>query len=257
MIIDMHMHTARHSDCSRLSPETMAATALERGIDGIVITDHDYLWPDDEIEALQTQFPSLKILRGIEVSTAQGHALAYGLSPAETTQLYLQMPLAELTQIVHSVDGIVVLAHPTRYDDDIPSEVYHSDIDGVEALSLNVRMYMERAIQSLSSQLDVPCIAGTDAHAADAVGFYGTDFDDPIRTEKDLVAAVKAQAYSVYGNMARIAAYNETVEDQVAEVLRLKQETTLSRDEIKAQYGHSYSFQKGVERGKDLHLRVP
>lgn len=257
MIIDMHMHTARHSSCSRLSPEMMAATALERGLDGIVITDHDYLWPDDEIQTLQTRFPDLKILRGIEVSTAQGHALAYGVSPQQTAQFYVKMPLAELTQIVHSADGIVVLAHPTRYDDEIPGEVYHSDIDGVEALSLNVRTYMERAIQTLASQLDVPSIAGTDAHAVDAIGFYGTDFDDPIRTEQDLVAAVKARAYSVCGNMDRIEAYNETVEDQVAEVLRLKKETTLSRGEIKAQYGFSYSFQKGVERGKDLHLRLP
>jgi predicted metal-dependent phosphoesterase TrpH len=257
MIIDMHVHTERYSGCAHMSPEAMAQTAVDQGLDGIVITEHNYLWSQDERQALQAQYPALKILRGIEVSTAQGHALSYGVSTEDTAAFYPHMPLAELTHIVHDVGGIVILAHPTRYDDDIPDEVYDADIDGVEALSLNVRMYMERAILSLADQLDVPSIAGTDAHVTESLGFYGTDFQAPIETEQELVASVKARAYSLCGDLNRITTYNGTVKDQVAQMEHLIQDRALSRSEIKAQYGFSYSFQEGVRKGRDLHLRMP
>ncbi|MCJ7737316.1 MAG: CehA/McbA family metallohydrolase [Anaerolineae bacterium] len=257
MIIDMHVHTEEYSDCAHMSPEAMAQTAVDRGLDGVVITEHDHLWSQDELQALQTRFPALRILRGIEVSTAEGHALSYGVSTEDTAAFYPHMPLADLTHIVHDVGGIVILAHPTRYEDDIPHEVYDADIDGVEALSLNVRKYMEHAILSLASQLDVPSIAGTDAHVTESLGFYGTDFQAPIETEQDLVAAVKARACSLCGDLSRITAYNGTVKDQVAQMEHLLQGEALSRREIKAQYGFSFSFQEGVRKGRDLHLRIP
>ena len=257
MIIDMHVHTEEYSGCAHMSPEAMAQTAVDRGLDGVVITEHDYLWSQDELQALQTRFPALRILRGIEVSTAEGHALAYGVSAEDAASFYAHMPLADLTHTVHDAGGIVILAHPTRYEDDIPDEVYDAHIDGVEALSLNVRMYMERAIQSLASELDVPSIAGTDAHVTESLGFYGTDFHTPIETEQDLIAAVRTQAYSLCGDLGRITAYNGTVRDQVAQMEHLLQGGALSRREIKAQYGFSFSFQEGVGKGRDLHLRIP
>jgi len=257
MIIDMHVHTDRYSACSHMSPEAMAQTAMAQRLGGIVITEHDTLWSQDEVQALQARFPALKILRGIEVSTAQGHALSYGVSTEDAAAFYPHMPLTDLTHIVHDAGGIVILAHPTRYEDDIPDEVYDADIDGVESLSLNVRTYMERAIESLASQLDVPSIAGTDAHVTESLGFYGTDFHTPIETEQDLVAAVKARAYSLCGDLSRITAYNGTVKDQVAQMEHLLQKGSLSRKEIKAQYGFSFSFQEGVRKGRDLHLRIP
>ena len=257
MIIDMHVHTDRYSACSHMSPEAMAQTGMAQSLDGIVITEHDTLWSQDEVQALQAQYPALKILRGIEVSTAQGHALSYGVSSEDAAAFYPHMPLADLTHIAHDVGGIVILAHPTRYEDEVPDEVHDAGIDGVEALSLNVRMYMERAIESLAAQLDIPSIAGTDAHVTESLGFYGTHFQDPIETEQDLVAAVKARAYSLFGDLSRITAYNETVKDQVAQMEHLLQEGILSRNEIKAQYGFSFSFQEGVRKGRDLHLRMP
>ncbi len=257
MIIDMHVHSDRYSACSHMSPEAMAQTAMAQRLDGIVITEHDTLWSQDEVQALQAQYPALKILRGIEVSTAQGHALCYGVSTEDAAAFYPHIPLADLTHIVHDVGGIVILAHPTRYEDEVPDEVYDADIDGVEALSLNVRTYMERAIESLAAQLDVPSIAGTDAHVTESLGFYGTVFRDPIETEQELVAAVKTRAYSLCGDLSRITAYNGTVKDQVAQMEHLLHTGALSREEIKAQYGFSFSFQEGVRKGRDLHLRMP
>lgn len=209
MLIDMHVHTDRYSDCAHASPEAMTRAAAERGLDGIVITEHDYLWSQTEIDALQQQGPALKILRGVEISTKQGHALVYGMSTRDADAFSWHMELSELTEIAHAAGGIVVLAHPARYRDKIPSEVYKSEIDGVEVLSMNIRRYMADAISTLQSELSLPGIAGTDAHATDSLGFYATDFDHSIETEQDLVKAITTRAFSLYSDDARVAAHNK------------------------------------------------
>ena len=70
-----------------MSPEAMAQTAIARGIDAVVITEHDAQWSSYEVEGLQAQFPQLLVLRGIEVSTEEGHALMYG-APDELIAQY-------------------------------------------------------------------------------------------------------------------------------------------------------------------------
>jgi predicted metal-dependent phosphoesterase TrpH len=239
-----------------MSPEAMARTAQARGLDGVVITEHDVLWSLEEVAALQAAFPALRIFRGIEVSTAEGHALAYGISDAVAAGFDAQMPLMELTAAVHAAGGVVVLAHPTRYEDEVPDAVTEADLDAVEALSLNVRMYMAEAIDKLQADLGVPGTAGSDAHVTDSLGFYATDFDDAIESERDLAAAIRADAFSLHANQARIAAYNAGVGAEVAQMAQLIQADTLTKEEIKAQYGLNYSFQKGVRRGKDMRLRA-
>jgi len=235
----------------------MAQTAIARGLDAVVITEHDVQWSQAEVDALQAHFPEVRILRGIEVSVAEGHALMYGAPDEIISQLTFKMPLTELTDLAHDAGALVYLAHPTRYEDSIPDGVYDAGIDGVEAYSLNVREYMADAIKGLQAKLGVPRIAGTDAHATDALGFYSTEIHAPVASERDLVDSLRAGESNLQGSRTRIEAYNATVAGSVAQVRQLLREGTLSRREVKATYGHNFSFQDGVARGKDLRLRIP
>ena len=47
----------------------MMEGAVKQGLDG-VITEHDIIWSEEEIR-LQSSYPQLTILRGIEVHTAR------------------------------------------------------------------------------------------------------------------------------------------------------------------------------------------
>ncbi len=67
MKFDMHLHTNRHSPDSSMDPGVMLRRAGELGLDGLVITEHDWLWTEAELEELRTQAPRLVILSGIEV----------------------------------------------------------------------------------------------------------------------------------------------------------------------------------------------
>jgi predicted metal-dependent phosphoesterase TrpH len=239
-----------------MSPQAMAQAALERDLDGVVLTEHNYLWSLAEVQALQMQFPALKILRGIEVSAAEGHALVYGVSESETVAFYPKIPLAELANIVHAAGGIVILAHPARYKESIPCAVYHAGIDGIELFSMNIRTYMEAAIQELDTILGKPGIAGTDAHSIESLGFYATDYSHPIESEQDLVRAVKMQAFTLHRDFECVRLYNQQLEEQVLQMQRLLHEKSLTDRQIKAQYRFSFSFQRGVREGKDMRLRI-
>lgn len=219
MLIDMHVHTARYSSCAQMPPDAMARTAVARGLDGVVITEHDIVWSRDEIEALRARHPDLILLRGVEVSTSAGHALVYGITRDDTRGFSYHMPLKRLTRQVHEAGGLVVLAHPARYDSRIPRPVYGADLDGLEVRSFNIRAYMRQPIEALQADLGVPGLAGTDGHTPDVLGLYATDFAAPIETEADLVAAVKAGAFSLHTDSARIRAFNAHLGDPMEHLL--------------------------------------
>ena len=41
---DLHLHTSRHSLDSIMPPEAMVQHTREIGLDGVVVTEHDWIW---------------------------------------------------------------------------------------------------------------------------------------------------------------------------------------------------------------------
>ena len=80
MKFDLHMHTTRHSPDSHMDPVALVRRARQIGLDGVVITEHDWLWTEDELRELRSVAPGLVVLAGVEVSAREGHFLAYGVS---------------------------------------------------------------------------------------------------------------------------------------------------------------------------------
>src|SRR5262245_18296578 len=80
MKFDLHLHTTRHSPDSIMDPDAMCRRALRVGLEGAVITAHDWLWTAGELDELRGRHPGLVVLAGSEVSAREGHFLAYGVS---------------------------------------------------------------------------------------------------------------------------------------------------------------------------------
>ena len=53
MNIDLHCHTAEWSGCCHTPAVEMLRTARERGLDGVVVTDHRHHLTEDERDALE------------------------------------------------------------------------------------------------------------------------------------------------------------------------------------------------------------
>jgi len=81
MKIDMHVHTSKYSQCAISDADQMVSAAIEAGLDGIVLTEHNHMWNIDEINQLRERFPGFKIFNGVEVSVKDvGDILVYGVS---------------------------------------------------------------------------------------------------------------------------------------------------------------------------------
>lgn len=251
MKIDMHVHTSRYSACSVMSPEEMAEAAIQAGLDGVVITEHDYLWIASETEQLQAKFGDLKILRGVEVSTVEGHFLVYGID--DNGLFFAGMGYLELARRVHQAGGIVAVSHPGRYSDDTPPEVLGCPPDAVEVASMNMLAHARAAVERATARLDAASIAGSDGHAVSQIGLYATDFNVPITCEANLVAAVASRSLTVWRDQQEIDQRNIAVDRRVA-VTRHLMDEGFSADDIWLSHGIPHSFQDGVIEGKDMHL---
>src|SRR5262245_41388297 len=114
MKFDLHLHTSRHSPDSNMDPFVMVRRAGEIGLDGVVITEHDWLWTEPELEVLRALAPpGLVVLAGVEVSAREGHFLAYGVkNPFAVPR---GIGVRQLCDEVHRQGGAVVAAHPFRW----------------------------------------------------------------------------------------------------------------------------------------------
>src|SRR5690349_10504800 len=100
---DHHLHTSRHSPDSIIKPRVLVDRARANGLDGVVITEHDYQWTPDELADLSAQADGLKVFAGAEISTREGHFLVYGLPDLEDAPCGIA--LADLLKVVRGHDA--------------------------------------------------------------------------------------------------------------------------------------------------------
>lgn len=171
----------------------MLRRAQELGLDGIVITEHDWLWTEEELNDLRAQAPGLVILSGIEVSTREGHFLVYGVTDPFTVPRGIGV--ANLCREVHRQGGAVVAAHPfrfgQRFNDILQKE--RPELDGLEMMSSNMDTDLRRKAVELQKRLGLAGLGNSDAHHEDTLGACFTRFHVPIHSMSDLVAAIRAR----------------------------------------------------------------
>src|SRR5215208_4029980 len=138
MPFDLHMHTRRYSPDSEIDPFDLVRRAKEIGLDGVVITEHDRLWPEAELDELRRAAPDLVVLGGVEVSGQNGDLLCYGV--ADLAGLRRGMPWRDLCREVRRQGGIAVAAHPYRGGQDFDALLRDQkpDLGGLELMSNNM-----------------------------------------------------------------------------------------------------------------------
>ena len=198
-IIDLHVHTAPASPCSAIRADDLIAEAKQIGLDGLVLTDHNHVWPPDRIEDLRQKHGFL-VLGGNEVITDQGDVLVYGLD----RNISGVIPLADLQREVQQAGGYMAMAHPFRgfliFDarqlgltvEKAAARKMFQWVNAMEVLNGKVTAQENEFARSVAEHLGLPGVAGSDAHEAGSVGCYATEFADTITTEADLVAALHA-----------------------------------------------------------------
>ena len=203
MKFDLHMHTARHSPDADSDPFELMQAAIKAGLDGVVITEHDFLWTEAELEELRASAPQLVILAGVEVTGRGGDMLCYGVT--DPFALPRGITWSKLCREVHKQGGACVAAHPNRWNQPFEQLVaeQNPELDGIEVMSNNMDRSLRKKAQKLLEKYPrFAQLGNSDSHQPHTVGCCYTDFDADIRTTADLVAAIRGNK-----GIARVNAY--------------------------------------------------
>ena len=193
MKFDLHMHTTRHSPDSVMDPFAMCRRAGAIGLDGVVITEHDWLWTESELDELREVHPNLVILSGVEVSAREGHFLVYGVTNPFAVPRGIRV--ADLCHEVHGQGGAVVAAHPFRWGQPFDEILRREkpDLDGLELMTNNMDADCRRRAAEVQARLPLAGLGSSDAHHEDTLGFCYTEFPDGTKTMTDLVSAIRGR----------------------------------------------------------------
>jgi predicted metal-dependent phosphoesterase TrpH len=201
MTFDLHMHTTRHSPDSEMDPLDLVRRACALGLDGVVITEHDWLWTEEELEELRQTADGLVILAGIEVSAREGHMLAYGVK--DPFALPRGIAVAALCREVHAQGGVVVAAHPYRWGQRFDAIVREQkpELDGLELMSSNMDADCRRSAAEIVRRHPWAGLGSSDAHHETVLGSCYTKFAVPIRNNRDLVQAIRGQKATAHDRL--------------------------------------------------------
>ena len=171
MKIDMHIHT-KYSPDGTMEIKDLLKIAKKRGLGGVAITDHNEV--KGAIEAKKLNI--LPVIVGIEISTREGHVLAYGID----CRIDRDLGIGETIDKIHDCGGIAVAAHPYRFWSGIGEEnVRKNNFDGIEVFNGRCKKKSNMMAGKLCDELKLGMSAGSDAHYPDEVGKAGIIVESP------------------------------------------------------------------------------
>lgn len=173
---DCHVHS-HHSNDAKGSVMELAEAAQANGLHGFALTDHDTVAGHDEIPVAM-EATGIFILPSIEVSSAEGHILGFGVTeaPAKGKSFETTREAIELQ------GGLAVPAHPLKTFSGMGPQGlrdHQANLPAVEARNGRERRIVQENTERLVASLGLPMMAGSDAHWIRDIGTTYTTFDGP------------------------------------------------------------------------------
>jgi predicted metal-dependent phosphoesterase TrpH len=191
-IFDMHVHS-KYSFDNDADPEEIIMVAVERGLDGIVFTEHDTYEGSEPVELLKEKYGKyITILRGMEFSAPSSHILVYGIK--EDLRSLEGASEAVFIEEVHRQGGIAIPAHPFRIGLGY-SLADMKNLFAIEGMNGHNSPKENKLSVDMACKLTLPFIGGSDAHEPERVGFCYTEFLDDNINEDNIIEVLRAGRY--------------------------------------------------------------
>jgi len=184
-LVDMHIHTNYSMDSAFTLEETLIE--LDGVVDALVITDHNNMgnFSKEILQGLESKYHLGIFSSAVEISTAQGDILAYGIAAVPSQNLRPD----EVIEIIHSENGLAVAAHPFTLLG-LGDMIYDLDLDALEINGLRSKHINDLAKEAAES-MGLPCIGGSDSHNRSHVGTCVTEFPKKVNSLKEIINFVK------------------------------------------------------------------
>jgi predicted metal-dependent phosphoesterase TrpH len=184
---DFHVHASERSACARVTEKQQITAAIQAGLTGIAFTDHHKLIPPHHLEELNNHYAPLKIFTGIEITADHEDWLVYGINDPRLEQAAWTYP--DLYQFVRSRQGLIVLAHPFRYQPSLRVDISQFLPDGIELHSRNTPVSFESQILALAQANHMHTFSNSDAHLSGDIGKYFNVHSEAIVDDQHLAAS--------------------------------------------------------------------
>ena len=181
--VDLHMHTDHSPDCAT-PVEVLLATARDRGLGAIAITDHNEISGALAAREVAEEMGGIKVIVAEEVKTAgQGEVIGLFLEEKIARGMTMENTIAEIRR----QGGLVYVPHPFDRLHSVPDYEHLleivEEIDILEVFNPRVALtaFNEEAERFAAKYRIVPG-AGSDSHVAQGLGSVMIrihDFDGP------------------------------------------------------------------------------
>jgi predicted metal-dependent phosphoesterase TrpH len=191
-LADLHLHTIFSIDAT-CTVAAVLEQARRRKLDIIAITDHDSMQAVNQALELSAHY-QVQVIPAMEISTAEGHLLAYEIKSPIARGQSLEDSLLQ----VHEQGGFCIIPHPAAVAahsiplDNLTKALENETIaETVIAMeTLNGGFYRRNHLaEKILAQLPLAPVGGSDGHILDGVGRTVTQFEG--NTVDDLKTALR------------------------------------------------------------------
>ena len=196
--VELHTHSALSHD-GRDPVDLLLQQAAAVGLDALAVTDHDEIDASVEAAELAAEYGLVGIV-GMEVTSAAGHVLAFGIDELVPSGL----PFDETLDRIREAGGIAVVPHPfqkTRHG--VAAHVSRDQLASADAIEVyNSRLFTGRAnrqAEKFAIRQNLPMTAGSDAHISEMVGQAVTEVGADERSADAILSAIADGRTSVVG----------------------------------------------------------
>ena len=200
MKIDLHVHIHRTANCSKEEPEAMAKAAVERGIQGIVILDHNYQATKEECKRTESLVHGIRVFRGIEVNVADEDVVIISNEDTHNFGLKYKEKIADIKKLadwVEATNSLAILAHPYRRSDIISFDLNVFKPHAVEFAGRHVAVQNRPKIIQLAKQYRMNLISVSDAHKGGQLGGFCIETMYAVNNEEDLIRDICGGMYQL------------------------------------------------------------
>ena len=196
--VEFHCHTIYSPD-SLTSPHEIVSTCRRKGIDRIVITDHNTIEGALRAQELDPQ----RVIVGEEIMTRSGELLTAFV----TEQVPAGLPAQEAIQRLRQQGAFISVSHPfdalrKGHWDPPDLQAIADQVDAIETFNARcIRPGDNRKAQAFAAAHGLPGTVGSDAHAPLEIGaatLLMSDFSDPASLRAALPEAQMRGALSPF-----------------------------------------------------------
>jgi len=190
----MHVHSCHSSD-SKSGVRDIFKALKKNGFAGAAITDHNAIKGTLEAIGIAREL-GMTAIRGIEITSKDGHILAYGI--CETVEDGLTV--AETIEEIRALGGIAVASHPYRKISGVGGKIAAScDFGGIETLNSRSPRKENVKAQKIAEDRGLSQTGGSDAHELENIGNAYALFPAGLASEDEFMDALRKKETKVGG----------------------------------------------------------